>query len=313
MDKKLNQKAWFTVQEAANYLSTIYKETITESDIYQYALDDILNLSINFTTYAYAKPGKIVPISKSKVSNQYFYTSGKTQILATEEDERLYMRYTGIETVEDLEVDLMPLSEDFPYNGDAKNYFESEDKVMSLTGIHDLPLIGNEKDIISKLLVQSKSGNDAEQPISFNMCGALASGEKGALYQIQEMISSNSLQHIEHDTETSIEIHKKFIPSNKFPPDSLIVIRTEEVSRFSHLLSEEVQQEKPLTLTQRAEIFLTDHEKKSKEEKIGLLIDQFGRYPDGLSDRQICKLLGYKGTDTERKRINRIVLKQLKK
>lgn len=250
MPKLLKLKKWLTIPEAARHLSAVVDETVAESDIYQYALDGILKLSINFITPAYAKPGKIASMPESKDRSLYFYNNDSTEIFAYECDERLDFRYKGITIEDGFEFKLMQLPKDFPHDEGALKSFEPEDEIIKLSGIHDIPLIGNEKELIGERLVKLKSGNDTDQSISFNICGLLVSKE-GEFYQIQKMLSSNQLQQLEDNTETSIELHKRFIPSANFPSDSLIVICTNEISKFISYALEENTAPKPLSTKEK--------------------------------------------------------------
>lgn len=66
-------------------------------------------------------------------------------------------------------------------------------------------------------------------------------------------------------------------------------------------------------LITRAKDCLASHSLGSDEEKVDLLCEKFGRFPNGLSDRQIAMLLGYGGSDSKRRAINRLIPKKYKK
>lgn len=71
MNKLLKLKRWITVPEAAKYLSKIFEETVTEADIFYFALDGKLKLSVDFVNGATARHAKKVPIEETKWGIRY--------------------------------------------------------------------------------------------------------------------------------------------------------------------------------------------------------------------------------------------------
>ena len=60
MSRLFNLKEWLTVEEAANRLSTVFKEDVSDADVLRLALDGHIKLSVNFVNHATAKLGKVV-------------------------------------------------------------------------------------------------------------------------------------------------------------------------------------------------------------------------------------------------------------
>ncbi len=60
MSKLLELKKWLTVPEAAERLSTIFKDKVTEADVFRLALDGHLVLSINLVNGAHANLGRLI-------------------------------------------------------------------------------------------------------------------------------------------------------------------------------------------------------------------------------------------------------------
>ncbi len=54
--KLVKLKQWLTVSEAAEYLALVFDEDVTESDVYQLALDGNLKLSVRFVNGAFVRP-----------------------------------------------------------------------------------------------------------------------------------------------------------------------------------------------------------------------------------------------------------------
>ena len=63
MSKLFKLKAWLTLDEAVNHISTVLGESATEADLFRFALDGHLTLSVNFVNHAKARKGKWVNTS----------------------------------------------------------------------------------------------------------------------------------------------------------------------------------------------------------------------------------------------------------
>jgi|TARA_R110000737_G_scaffold78307_1_gene109653 hypothetical protein len=60
MNKLFELKKWITVDQAASYLSEIFDENVSPSDVYQLGIDELLVLSVRFMGEYKAKKGDIV-------------------------------------------------------------------------------------------------------------------------------------------------------------------------------------------------------------------------------------------------------------
>ncbi|ENC6708509.1 hypothetical protein ABKY54_003094 [Vibrio harveyi] len=57
MSKLLKLKKFFTIEEAGKYLSSVFEDNVSVSDIYGYALDRHLTLSVKFNSLIEMSPG----------------------------------------------------------------------------------------------------------------------------------------------------------------------------------------------------------------------------------------------------------------
>ncbi|MBU9272705.1 hypothetical protein [Burkholderia gladioli] len=160
MSKLLTLKEWLNVPEVARHLSRIFNEEVGEADVLRFALDGRLKLSVHFVNNAYANPGK-------------------------------FCRTDDIEWYES------PI-------GKKENAFESkipkgicvgddqwvvlEDKVVTLTGVWDLPLIGADR-----LDVEHEYQRliDGPKVSLLNLDGAFVCDEANGVYRLCDPIDEN--------------------------------------------------------------------------------------------------------------------------
>lgn len=259
MNRLFKLKKWLTVPETARHLAIAFGEEVSESDVLRLALDGHLRLSVNFVNHTQAKRGKVVPLSEAKT-------------------------VPGIPTWEGQEpyevVLALRLNED--------DFLELEEKITTLDGIWDLPLIGNEQLDVEHKYQQLTDGPAVTLQ---GMDGAFVKGQDGQLCQLQESFDDNEYQHgseahrrkLEErialeDIEPSkakelLDQHKEerkkylaerkakrdagkdeqnYYPAGGLPNDSVLVVRTEALRDFEESTDEaQAIVEKPLTTNER--------------------------------------------------------------
>lgn len=127
MSKLLKLKAWLTLDDAAKHLSMMFGEVVSKADVLRLALDGRLTLSVNFINGAKARCGPMIK------SEQVHWTelpglSGGT------------VRLPEVVMLND---------------GSA---IKLDDEVVSLRGIYDLPMLGNERLDVEHLYQQLTDG-----------------------------------------------------------------------------------------------------------------------------------------------------------
>lgn len=258
MNRLFKLKKWLTLPESARYLALAFGEEVNESDVLRLALDGHLTLSVNFVNHAEAVRGNVVPLAKAKT-------------------------VPGIcrEGEEPYEVVLaLRLNDD--------DFLELEEKVTTLDGVWDLPLIGNETLDVEH---QYQQLTDGPAVTLQGLDGAFVKGLDGQLFQLQESYDENEYQvgsdaHLRKLKERialeSIEPSKakelldqqqaerkkylarkranrdagndaqNYYPAGGLPDDSVLVVRTEALREFEASISEgPAQVEKPLTTNER--------------------------------------------------------------
>ena len=163
MGKLFNLKTWLTVADAAQHLSIVFGEEVTEADVLRLALDGQLKLSVDFVNHAEARCGKVIPLSEAK-------TMTVPDIFKKDEE------------THDIILALRLNDRDF---------LELDEKIVTLQGVWDLPLIGNEQ-----IDVEHKYQNLTDGPAVTlqGLDGAFVKGQDGQLCQLQESYDDNQYQ-----------------------------------------------------------------------------------------------------------------------
>jgi hypothetical protein len=156
MGKLFNLKSWLTLPDTTRYLSVLFDEEVTESDVLRLALDGHLCLSVHIVNRIVARAGKVVPIQEA-VFNEVPSLDNLGSV-------RIYKGPT-IYT-----------------DGVATHIVEFEIDIVELEGIYDLAMLGSEKTDVAR---RYHTLNGGPQIDSVNLVGAFISGGKGRLCQIQ--------------------------------------------------------------------------------------------------------------------------------
>ena len=127
MSKLLKLKTWLTLDDAARHLSLMFGETVSKADVLRLALDGRLTLSINFINGAVARCGRLIASDEVQWTEMPGLKGGTVRI-----------------------PDGVMLN-----NGSA---IRLEDKIVSLRGIYDLPMMGNERLDVEHLYQQLTDG-----------------------------------------------------------------------------------------------------------------------------------------------------------
>ncbi|OIQ76137.1 hypothetical protein GALL_421890 [mine drainage metagenome] len=272
MGKLFNLKEWLTVADAAKHLSIVLGEEVTEADVLRLALDGHLKLSVNFVNHAEAKRGKYVsweetewtlfPSKLMRPKAPFSPTDMKTLECPT----NLLEQWNEIPDHE--KCDFYPLLHSL--NVDGERFINLSKEVTTISGVWDLPMIGNEQlDIEHEY--QHLTGGPAVTLEGLD--GAFVERENGVVCQLQEDFDDNpyqagsnadlekikqkiALENIEEDEAKSLlnrhkEDRKKFLekrkkkpksesyyPAGGLPQDGVIVVRTKALREFENALIE---------------------------------------------------------------------------
>ena len=161
MGKLFNLKKWLTVPETVRHLATLFGEEVTEADVLRLALDGHLRLSVNFVNHTYGKPGKVIPLSEAKTVPGLF-----------KEGQEPYDVVLALRLNE-------------------HDYLELDEKIVNLTGVWDLLMMGSEElDIEHKY--QQLTGGPAVTLTCLD--GAFVKAADGTICELQESYDENEYQ-----------------------------------------------------------------------------------------------------------------------
>jgi hypothetical protein len=198
MGKLFNLKEWLTVADAAQHLSIVFGEDVTEADVLRLALDGRLRLSVRFVNHAKARCGKVVRLEEVdwklvpslNGSGMRLQDAGEPS-LKTDNVWQAPAKLLAL--LNDVPTDEWPNWIALPsgLNVDGERFLELSDDVTTLREVWDLPMIGNEHlDIEHEY--QNLTGGPAVTLQGLD--GAFVEGRDGQICQLQESFDENEYQ-----------------------------------------------------------------------------------------------------------------------
>jgi hypothetical protein len=268
LKKLFTLKKWLTLQEAARHLAIVFGEEVCEADVLRLALDGHLKLSVNFVNHARAFKGNVVPIEEAEYEEFPWEFFPKIPIPDEHKGKPIRVM-KGI-------------------NLDGKRVLNLGKDVMSLDGVYDLAMLGNERiDVEHQYQMLTNGPSVTLQGLD----GAFVIGDANTMYQIIESYDENEYQagSIGHLRELEQEIllkkikpekakellakHKEdrkaflakanerrdagcdssnYHPAGGLPDDSVMVVRTDALREFEQTINEDsVSADKPLNTNER--------------------------------------------------------------
>jgi hypothetical protein len=231
MSKLLKLKEWVTLDDAAKHLSIAFGENVAKADVLRLALDRRLTLSVNMLNGASARCGQLVPKAKAK--------------------------WTEMPSLDGLRTLRVPEGVELTDG----SVIELEGDIVSLRGIYDLSMIGNERLEVEHAYQML---TDGPAVTLHGLDGAFVIAGDGSYCQLQESFEENEFQsgslaqgrkleaHIESeglDAETAQEMRNKYkadrelfkkrradsaakdnyYPAGGLPTDSVLVVRSDSL------------------------------------------------------------------------------------
>jgi len=235
MSKILKFKEWLTLPDAAQHLSSLLAENVSQADILRLALDDHLKLSIYFVNKARARSGTVVPIDQAKmnVHTREKYEMGLSKILLRD------VHLTD-EFPEEIKKGLKDNSLLFFVQGIRirdKEILELDEGICKLEGVYDLPMIGAERLDIEHLFQQETGGPEVTLQA---LDGAFVESSNGQLFQLQEHFSDNNYFD-KKNLKKPWDHPNNFYPAGSLPEDGALVVRTNELVEFCGRVKQEDQ------------------------------------------------------------------------
>jgi len=260
MSKLLKLKDWVTVKDAAKHLSISFGEDVSEVDVLRLGLDRRLTLSVNFVNTTKGCPGTVARYSQSELAaaieaghypedlDWYFFTP---EMIKRAPNVSRMAKKEGMKMLLSLR-----LGED--------RYLTLSDKVETLRGVWNLPMIGNEVADVEQMYQELTGGptvtlGSFEGPLVESADGRMyrlledfewtenQPGSKATLALLMRYCKEKSLSvaeeerlmsDFEDDRKTFLAQRKKtadinnYYPASGLPADAVIVVRTSALVRF---------------------------------------------------------------------------------
>ncbi len=171
MKKLFTLKKWLTLQQAARHLAIVFGEEVCEADVLRLALDGHLKLSVNFVNHALAIKGNVVAIGEAEYEDFLFELAPEISIPEEHKGK-------PIRVIKGL-------------NLDDKRVLDLGKDVMSLDGVYDLAMLGNERiDIEHQYQMLTNGPSVTLQGLN----GAFVTGDANTMYQLVESFDGNEYQ-----------------------------------------------------------------------------------------------------------------------
>lgn len=265
MEKLLKFREWLTVPEAAQHLSIVCGEEVTESTILRLALDRHLTLSVNLVNRTYVTGGEVVGLDDVEW--------GEFSIEMLESLPHLLEKAGG-----------KPLMYMRSLYIDEGRYLNLKKTVTSVGGVWDLPMIGAERLDIEHLYQQMTNGPSVTLT---NLEGAFiqkgetcicrletdfedneySGGSRASGDALKRRIVDESID--EHEAKAMLEKHREarvkfladrsdrkgssnYFPAGGLPDDAVLVVRTQALREFEQSLNDNSKNDaKPLKTNER--------------------------------------------------------------
>ena len=240
MSKLLKLKSWLSLEEGAKTISTLLGESVDISDLYRFALDGHINLSINL----------INPTPVRKVS-----------VIRTEDLQHKTVKLSHKSLPQNLRANV-PIAE-YPISN--KYWVESESKDWNnVKGVYDLAMIGAEQNEIAQLI-------HSESIVKIPVISGFYIKKGEQIYKLQvlqrparphaQSTQSNDESGVKDKVDSTLRGLKPRILPQAVSASSIgnheheLVLRTEEVTSFIQSSQDEpvapLRDDKPLAARER--------------------------------------------------------------
>lgn len=171
MKKLFALKEWLTLQDTARHLAIMFGEDVCEADVLRLALDGHLKLSVNFVNQAHALKGKVVPIEEAQYRD---FTPEWVKYL-TIPAEHLGKPVKVMEGI----------------NLDDKRVLNLFEEVVTLAGVYDLVMLGNERLDVEH---QYQTLTGGPSVTLYVLAGAFVMSDASTMYQLLERYDYNEYE-----------------------------------------------------------------------------------------------------------------------
>lgn len=198
MKKLFKLKQWLTLEQAAHHLSGVCGEPVSEADVLRLGLDGHLKLSVYFVNHARARRGVVVSLEETETCIfAHDVNSPLRDMLSA------LPRVRGFESKQQLprevvqglrDGSLFHCVMDIPIRDGQ--FLHLADKVESISGVWDLPLIGAERLDVEHAFQQLTGGPEVTLTV---LDGTFVENVAGEIAQIQDRFDSPEMREIRQE------------------------------------------------------------------------------------------------------------------
>ena len=211
VSKLFKLKKWVTIPDAARHLSQIVNEPVSEADVLQMALDGHIKLSVDFPNCAKARIGRVIPY-KEVPHRQLPSLDGKSTLT-----------YADGYILHDLK-DGEQINDETPFI-----HFDKE--IVSIDGIWDLAMLGNERFDIANDLQNMIGGPEVTM---INIDGTFLNRPDGSWAALQNKFEDKTVTDLNGQMKT---VRGSYYPAGGLGTDCTRVIRTSEILELQSSLA----------------------------------------------------------------------------
>ncbi len=269
MSKLYKLKEWLTISDAAKYLTHSLEEEVTEADVLRLGLDQHLKLSVYLPNGAIVKRGKIVTHSLDELIDAIARNEAPDNLNWVPVPRSFAEK--GLAAIRDDSDESVPFITSLRLN-DSQWITLNHEKVSSVGGVWDLPMIGGERlDIEHQYLALTGGPSITAETLdgafiwrgADDICQVQAdfddneylSGSKAAGAALELRIVSEGIEKEEaeklrtafiaerkkyKEKRKAQKYNENFYPSGALPDDAVIVVRTKSLDEFKQRIAEPV-------------------------------------------------------------------------
>lgn len=327
---------WLTVKDAAEYLSIIFGDEVTEAHVLRLALDGQLTLSVEFVNKTKARQGgRFLPFQEweedfRKVLSQSGLKAGALQMHPAFD---LCFRVPGYGLIhaphgmkEDVFKKLTKKKQEEVLTSAIDEAVSRakliskecggkvppdcfSDRVETISGVWDLPMIGGERlDVEHKY----QSMTDGPEVTLISIDGTFIADKDGKIWQLQDQLDQKEPCKPTSNTTTGDEAgdnsekrakkpctdRENYFPAGGLPADSVFVVRISALREFEERIDTQCNgdEKPPSTRKERSDLhiiaallqIITDNQLFSSEEKIREQIADEYRNFEGCAERTLA-------------------------
>lgn len=308
MSKLLKLKEWLTLEQAVLHIANVINEPVTIADLYRFALDGHLKLSVNFVNYVYAVKGKW--LKEEDIEDQlpfYDFETKQSRPNPAKNPRPNEMFVSGDDWISwEYPIAVIDGLWDLTMKGcealDVEHYYQKLTSGLSVKQLNTNGVLVQQGDVVCQLykyvdIPECNKGSSIDENELESLIPTSNEKEDEA-NQLRTEIQG--IRHLFFNKFKKDELGLGYVPSSRLgDQDFVFVIRTSEITRFIQSLEGTPQEEKPLGTNERNTLLVliaalckeanVDWNKKGIAGSLVLMAELIGAPLSGETIRKILK------------------------